>query len=83
MPWQRKRYVPQLLRRFKGLREACTGDARRKRERARCWRLPWTEPDKTRHAGQQKSIWEIDLDISRWTMAGKGWYGSIEYGSRL
>jgi hypothetical protein len=23
MPWQRKRDVPQLLRRFKGLREAC------------------------------------------------------------
>lgn len=31
--------------------------------RARCWRLPWTEPDETWHAGQQRSRREIDLDI--------------------
>lgn len=66
-PGSGKRCVPQLLRRFKGLRADLArrpGDARGYGVQAGCWRLPWTEPDSTRYAGQQRSRWEIDLDIS-------------------
>jgi hypothetical protein len=69
-PGSGKRCVPQLLRRFKGLlpcSRAGLVTPERRVLRARCWLVAWTEPDNTRHAGQQRSRWEIDLghlDIS-------------------
>lgn len=49
------------------------GDARVQRLRARCWRLPWTEPDSVVMQGSRGRYGRLSWACSSMAIAGMGW----------